>query len=193
MAFDVLRLPVGKLNRFTPVSPRLAPVFCFVLLTVGCVLASFALACATPFAAFAVLAAAILPLPAALVVTAAVWMVNQAVGFGMLGYPVNVDTILWGVAIGVAAQAATAISVLVLRMLPRTVGVVALGLALIGAYAAYEVVLFAATPILGGAGAFTLPIVGRLGSLSLLWLLGLVAACEVLGLLAALRRRETVS
>ena len=53
---------------------------------------------------------------------------------------------------------------------------VALGFALTGAYAAYDLVLFATTPILGCADAFTLTIVGRL--LSLLWLIELVAAYE---------------
>ena len=64
---------------------------------------------------------------------------------------------------------------------------------MVGAYAAYEFVLFAATPILGGAGAFTLTIVGRLGGLSLLWLIGLVAACEVFRLLRSVRRRQMAS
>jgi hypothetical protein len=44
-------------------------------------------------------------------------------------------------------------------------------------------VLFAFTPLLGGAGVFTLLIVGRLGVLSVLWLIGLVTACEVFRLL----------
>jgi hypothetical protein len=53
-----------------------------------------------------------------------------------------------------------------------------LGFAFIGAYTAYELVLFAATPFLGGVGAFTLAIIGRLGVLNLLWLIGLVAAAK---------------
>jgi hypothetical protein len=58
---------------------RNAPLFCLVLLTVSCGLASFAFACATPFAAFA---GAILPVSAALPVVVAAWIVNQAIGFG---------------------------------------------------------------------------------------------------------------
>ena len=41
-----------------------------------------------------------LPAPAALLVVAAAWIVNQAIGFGALGYPVDADTMLWGLAIG---------------------------------------------------------------------------------------------
>jgi hypothetical protein len=61
---------------------RYAPLFCFVLLTAACALASFAFACATPFAAFAVMAAEMLPLSSALLVVAAAWIVNQGIGFG---------------------------------------------------------------------------------------------------------------
>ena len=54
-------------------------------------------------------------------------------------------------------------------------------------------VLFAVTPLLGGAGSFTLAIVGRLAAFSLLWLIGLVAACEVFRLLNPVRQRQIVS
>jgi hypothetical protein len=48
MALDI---PPPSVDRFRlhPVEPRHASIFCFALLTVSCVLASFALACATPF------------------------------------------------------------------------------------------------------------------------------------------------
>ena len=55
MAFSILPSHADRL-RLHPVAPRIAPMFCLALLTVSCALASFALACATPFAAFAVLA-----------------------------------------------------------------------------------------------------------------------------------------
>ena len=194
MALDILNLPIAEFDRLAPVAPRRAPLFCFALLTASCVLASFALACATPFAAFAVLAAALLPLPTALLVMAAVWIVNQAIGFGVLGYPLDAKTLFWGVAIGAAALISTAVAKLVLRSLAQSSSnAAALALALVGAYASYEHVLFAVTPALGGAGSFTLAIVARLGFLDLLWLVGLVAACEVFRLLNAIRRRQMAS
>lgn len=105
--------------RLGPVEPRHAPLFCFVLLTVSCALASFALACATPFAAFAVIAAAMLPLRSALLVVTGAWLVNQGIGFGALRYPIDGNTMLWGVVIGIAALAATATSTAVLRLRPQ--------------------------------------------------------------------------
>jgi uncharacterized membrane protein len=192
MTLDIPVSP-GATVRLAPVEPRLAPLFCFALLAVACALASFAFACATPFAAFAVVAAAMLPLRPALLIVGAAWVANQAIGFGVHGYPMTANTGFWGLAIGAGALIATAVSAAVLQALPRLGTPVALGLALIGAYAAYELTLFAVTPALGGQGAFTPAIVGRLGLLSLFWLAGLVAACEVFRLLAAGRQRQALT
>jgi hypothetical protein len=193
MAFDILSHPQGSSVRLHPVESRYAPLFSFGLLTVACALASFAFACATPFASFAVIAAATLPLGPALLVATAAWLVNQAIGFGALHYPVDGSTILWGIVIGAAALVGTAAAALVLRLVQRTSAVIAFALALVAAYAAYELALFAATPFLGGEGAFTFAIVSRIGILNILWLIGLVAACEVARLLNQYRRRQTVS
>src|SRR6516165_4543970 len=116
MAFNIL--PAGGL-RLAPVEPRHALLFCFALLTVSCALASFALAGATPFAAFTVVAAAMLPLRPALLVVTGAWLVNQAIGFGAHHYPIDANTILWGFAIGAGALAATAASIAALRALPQ--------------------------------------------------------------------------
>ena len=136
-----------------------AAIFCFALLTVTCALASFALACATPFAAFAVIATATLPLRPALLVVTGAWLVNQSIGFGALHYPINASTVAWGSVIGAAALAANAASAAALRALPLNRTSLVLALTLICAYGAYELALFAATPFLGGAGAFTIAIV----------------------------------
>jgi hypothetical protein len=174
--------------RLQPVAARLAPMFCFALLVTSCALASFAFACATPFAAFAVIAAAMLPLRRALLVVAGAWLVNQGIGFGVHHYPVDANTLLWGVTIGLAALAATAAAAAVLEALPRSHTALALAAAWLCAYGAYEIVLFAATPFLGGAGSFTAAIVGRLALLSAIWLIGLVAVCKIVRLLDPARR-----
>ena len=104
---------------------------------------------------------------------------RQAIGFGVLGYPVELNTFLWGFAIGAAALIATAVSTLVRR--PPSIGhLIELAIALLAAYVAYEVVLFAFTPVLGGAGAFTVAIIARIGLLNVLWMIGLAAAYELL-------------
>jgi hypothetical protein len=68
----------------------------------------------------------------------------------------------------------------------------ALTLTLVCAYAAYELVLLAVTPVLGGAANFTAAIVTKIGLTSMAWLIGLVAACEIIRMLSQLRSRHTV-
>jgi hypothetical protein len=179
--------------RLAPVEPSHAPLFGFALVTFSCALASFALACATPFAAFGVLAAAMMPLRPALLVVTGAWLINQAIGFGALHYPIDASTVLWGFTIGAAALVATLISTLVLRALPNVRTPLALAIALTGAYGAYELAIFAATPFLGGADGFTAAIIGRLGLLNVSWLIGLVAVCEIARLLNSARRGHAVS
>lgn len=181
MALDILPSH-GDRVRLHPVAPRLAPMFGFALLTVSGALASFAFACATPFAAFAVIAAAMLPLRPALLVVTGAWLVNQIIGFGALRYPVDGSTIAWGLVIGAAALLSTAAASTVLRMLPQGRTPLMLAITLIAAYAVYELALLAATPFLGGEGAFTAAIVARIGLTSAAWLAGLAAACEIVRL-----------
>jgi hypothetical protein len=182
MALNVLPPHLDRF-RLHPVEPLYAAFFCFALLTVSCALASFALACATPFAAFAVVAAATLPLRPALLVVTGAWLVNQTIGFSALHYPIEASTIAWGFVIGAAGLAATVASSALLRVLPRNRTPLMLALALVCAYGAYEITLFAATPFLGGTEAFTAAIVSRLVLLSAVWLVGLVATCEIVRLL----------
>jgi len=179
--------------RLTPVPARYASLFCFALLTISCALASFALACATPFAAFAVVAAAMLPIRPAILVVIGAWLVNQTIGFGALHYPINASTVAWGFVIGAAALAATVSCAGVLRTSPFSRTPLVLGLALLCTYSAYELTLLAATPFLGGAGAFTVAIVARLGLLNIVWLIGLFAACEIVRLLNPFRRDRPIS
>jgi len=189
MGLDRIRLP-GLPQAAAELEPRRAALFCLALLTAGCALASFALACATPFAAYAVIAAAPLPMPSAFLVVAAAWIVNQTIGFAALGYPHDANTIFWGLAIGIAALAATGAAAFLLGVLSRGSQLVALGAALIAAYATYEVVLFAFTPVLGGTGAFTPAIVSRLGLLNVAWLIGLIVVCQVAIMLDRARKRR---
>jgi hypothetical protein len=187
MTADMLS-PRSDRFRLHPVAPRLAPMFCFALLTVSCALASFALACATPFAAFAVVAAAMLPLRPALLVVAGAWLVNQSIGFGVLHYPVDGSTIAWGFVIGAAALLGTAAASTILRMLLQGRTPLMLAITFVAAYAVYELALLAATPFLGGEGAFTAAIVTRIGLTSAVWLAGLVAICEIVRLIDPLGR-----
>jgi hypothetical protein len=188
MTNDVVKHSIARL---APVEARQAPLFAFALLTGASALASFVFACATPFAAFAVIAAAMLPHRTALLVVAGCWLVNQGIGFGMLHYPIDLTTMLWGFVIGAGALVATLAASAVLRATPRLPAPLALTLALVSAYVGYELTLLAATPFLGGASSFTAAIVTRIGLSSMAWVVGLVAVCEIIGLLNAARSRRS--
>ena len=80
---------------------------CAALLVAGCVSASLVFACATPFVAFAVLAAAVMPLRPALMTIGLVWAVNQVIGFGILDYPRTANSAMWGIGMAVLALVTT--------------------------------------------------------------------------------------
>lgn len=179
-------LPKGRTGLsvfdFAGVTERATAVACFALLSTACALASLAFACAAPFAAFAVIAAAMLPMRLAVSTIAAVWLINQAIGFGVLNYPADVNTMLWGAVILAAALASTGAASIVLRY-ARGSRIITLGIAFIAAFAAYELPLLAATPILGGHEAFAPAIIARIIGLNALWLAGLMVASEIVRML----------
>jgi hypothetical protein len=74
-----------------------------ILLTIASVLTTFALACATPVAAFGALAALHMKRAEAMMLMGAIWLASQAVGFGYLHYPHTPGTIAWGGALLITA------------------------------------------------------------------------------------------
>jgi hypothetical protein len=186
MAFhDFLPLLPQEPVRRGAAGPLAAPLFSFGLLTLACTLASLVFACTTPFAAFAVMAATALPVPAALVVMTAVWIVNQAIGFGVLHYPLDNATLLWGFAIGAAALAGTMAAEAALRLARRASAVLKFGLAMAAAFGVYQLALLAVVPFLGGGEGFTAEIVAHVALTNIVWLVGLVATAETVRLITA--------
>lgn len=165
---------------------RQRTALCVTLLAVASFLASFPLACATPFAAFAVVAALMLPLRSALLVTGVMLLINQAIGFGLIGYPWTANAASWGIAIGAAALLATATAEMVLQRGRLNIAATAL-IALLAGYAAYELVVLAASRVLGGEDAMAVDIVARLGLLNLAWMAGLLGALELIRMAIAVR------
>ena len=148
----------------------------FIIVSAG---STFAFACITPFAAFAVVAAYALPTRMALLTVIGVWLANQAVGFGYLHYPLDLNTALWGIAIGGAALlstvgARTAMSRSGHNFVP------ALGAGLVVAFGVYEVALYLVSFGLGGQDGFSASIIGYFALLNLAWTVGLVAVVETL-------------
>ncbi len=135
-------------------------------------LGSYGLACVFPFAAIAALAAVTLPTRQAAILLGATWLVNQTIGFALLGYPHDAQAIAWGLIIGVAAfaglAAARAVTAREAHLLsPRTI------VALVAAIVAYQAIMFGGAIIMDGFESSTPAIVADVVRNDLLWFAGL--------------------
>lgn len=129
-----------------------------VVVSGASILFSLALACATPFAAMAAVAGTFLALRPAVALVVFAWLVNQAVGYLVLGYPTTWDSFAWGGAIGIAALAGLAAVIGLGSRIGNAATVLLAGF--LAAFAAYELVLFAFTAVLpSGDGVFSFAVV----------------------------------
>ncbi|MGH7385638.1 MAG: hypothetical protein ACREKG_10685 [Candidatus Rokuibacteriota bacterium] len=146
-----------------------------LLLTSASIFVTLGMACATPFAALATLAALHMSRRDGLLLIGSAWIADQALGYGLLQYPRTLDSYAWGVTLGVAALLAL-IAARALADRFRVRGNVSAGAAAFaGAFVAYQVVLFAAAPVLSsGPEAFSPLVVGFVLRVNLLSLAGLL-------------------
>lgn len=165
-------------------SGRASRTLWIALIAAGGVGLSAYFACVTPFASLATLAALYLRADERWATIGFVWLANQIVGFGILGYPLTWDCAAWGVAIGLslalAVLAASALSTT--RPAPLVVS-----LPFVAAFAAFEAGLFAARQVLPASGdAFGLPVIRHVFWVNAAALCGLMALHQVLSLMVGL-------
>jgi hypothetical protein len=149
--------------------------------------------CITPFAAFAVIAAVTLSRRDAVILAVALWLTNQAVGFGVLSYPWTASTLAWGVAIGAATVIATLAAHWAVRRLATLHILARMAAGFAGAFVLYELALYVvAGSLLGGTEAFAPAIVGQVLFANAVTLVGLVALHQlvVIGTAVLSRRRR---
>ncbi|MEM1378433.1 MAG: hypothetical protein AAGG69_13690, partial [Pseudomonadota bacterium] len=120
---------------------------------------SFALACGMPFAAIGALAALTLAPRNAFVLAGLAWAANQVIGFGFLGYPFDLTTLAWGVALGVSAFAAVVAAMIGIQKSANASPLVNISLAFLAAWTAQQAVVFGAGLILGGTASAFAPAV----------------------------------
>jgi hypothetical protein len=182
---DLMELPGGA-----HVS-RHRVLFCFILMTTSCALASLVFTCATPFVALAVFAAATLQPAPALATVLGTWLLDQAIGYGLLGYPISPESFVWGAALGASAVVATIAAASALNRFGFKASLLRYAFAFVAAFAAYELCLIIAGGLLGSLEAFALAIVARIAVLNVVWFLALAAIWRlVAGLLASVRVSE---
>jgi hypothetical protein len=135
--------------------------------------------CVTPFAAFAVIAAATMSRRDAVTLTVALWLANQAVGFALLHYPWSSSTAAWGIALGAGAMIATLAAVSAVARLGSLPPLARSAVAFAASFVLYQLALYAAAASrLGGTEMFVPGIVSQ----------ALVINAVTLGGLFALRR-----
>jgi hypothetical protein len=140
-------------------TPAGRSVWMVLLVTTGLCLTPF-FACVTPFAALATLAALKLTRRDAITIVGLVWLTNQAIGYGLLNYPRDWNSIAWGLAIGVSSGLAilAASGLSASRPVPF-----ATSLPFVAAFAAFESGLYIAGLMLPGSeGVFTASVIGHI-------------------------------
>jgi hypothetical protein len=128
------------------------------ILTVLTVASTLAVACGTPFAALAALAALFLPRRDAFVLITVNWLANQAIGFGLLHYPLNWDCYRGGINLGIAASLSTMAAMLAQGLLRSVAKTVRAGGSFVVAFLAYQGTLFLMSPA-GSSADFAAPVV----------------------------------
>ena len=142
-------------------------------LAAAAILGTIVTACMMPFVGVAVVSAATMPRGRAALTIGGVWAINQLLGFGLLGYPLDAFAVGWGVALGLASLIAMVVAAAILRKRRgfewRLLAAFAAG------FAAYEAGLFVFALFAGGTGTFTANVIARLAVNDGLWCAGLVA------------------
>lgn len=102
---------------------------------------SYLFACATPFVATAGIAALTMHWVDGVVTVLLIWLANQAIGFGVLDYPWTLDSLAWGIVLGLASL--TALGAAAAFASPRPVRL-GYSLPFVAAFAGYHLVLYEA-------------------------------------------------
>ncbi len=150
---------------------------------------TFGFACAVPFAAFGAATALTLNTRDALLLTATLWLANQIVGFGLMGYPWDGSTLLWGAVLGVVALLSTAAARIASACFASASYSVILVASFAAAFIVYEGSLYIVSAAwLGGTEDFAASIVAYIAGLNIVAFVGLLILEQLgrmLGLAAA--------
>lgn len=142
----------------------------------GCLL----IGCLEPLVAVAVIAAGALPLGRALLLTAAVWLAGQAIGFGLHDYPHDAQTISWGVGLGLAALVSAAAAVGALAAFAGKPVWLRAGAAFIAAFVANQLVILGVEQVITGACTVRPGVISLVGAVNAAWLVALLSLDAVL-------------
>jgi len=158
------------------------------LLIAASLMLTLGIACAVPFAAFGAVAAMTLPRRDALLLTLALWLINQIVGFAILHYPWDAMTLTWGGILAAVALLSTSAALATIRRHSLLVTAVA---SFAASFAVYEggLYLISAT-VMGGIEDFAAAIVWRIFGINVATFTGLLAAALLMAAPRGIHRTE---
>lgn len=125
-------------------------VLWIALLTAASTMTTLIFACATPFPSLAAIAAVYLSRRDGFLLIIASWIISQAIGFGVKGYPHDMPTYLTAGAIGIAAIASFVAARMTAGSQPRS-ALLALPAAFIAAFVVFKATIFLCSPVIGHA------------------------------------------
>jgi hypothetical protein len=140
-------------------STRSASLLWIVLLTAASLATTLALACATPFAALAALAAVHMRRRDGIALMLLAWLASQLVGFLVLHYPHDVKTLCWGAGLGSAAIGALLGAALSLSWVDNASVAVRLAVAYLAGFVAFKAVVLVWALFLGGVAITLDPVI----------------------------------
>lgn len=138
----------------TMLSDARASTLWIMLLTLASAVTTLALHCATPFTALAALAATQMRARDGVLLMLATWATSQIIGFCVLDYPHDLSTMLWAVALGMAAVASAGAARLAAA---RTSGLMQIVAAYLAATVAFKLVILLWSFGLGGVATALSP------------------------------------
>jgi hypothetical protein len=164
-----------------PVSTARASTLWIVLLTVASTVTTLVFACATPFPALAALAALHMRQRDGLILMLLSWFVSQAVGFGVLGYPHEIQTLLYAVDLLTAALGSALAAYAALRRMGSAPLSVRLIAGYVTAFVAFKLVALVWAFFLGGVeAAYSVEVLVRQFARNGAILLGMLALYHLL-------------
>ena len=141
--------------------------------------------CTVPLVGFAAIAVSTLSRRQGVVCLSVIWAVNQALGFGLRGYPLDISTVAWGVVMLGGALFALALGHAIHRggsprPLTRPANFATrVAPSLLTGFLAYELILWLASFQLGTVGGFAPAVLGAVLLTNGLWALGLSVLFDI--------------
>ena len=125
----------------TTLSPAVSRNLWIGLMTIASTVTTLVLACATPFHALAALAAVRVRRNEGLLLIGAAWVASQLVGFCVLDYPKNSNSIAWSVALVMAAVGSLIVAQFSVAKLNGVHVIARLVVAYVAAYVGFKLVV----------------------------------------------------